>query len=280
MSEEIEVKKLNFPAFSALSVEVVKEYDTQVECPKHGKYNAHVTVYSDGDETKSRCPKCVEKEEEAERAERERARKIENDKYCRSLNIQPEYYDMMIWDYEPKTFSQEKAKEAVQELMNNRSGKLILLGPNGVGKSLLASIATKTLGGRIYTMYEISTIIRQAYTQKATRSEMEIVRELANLPFLAIDEVGRISNTEAVQNWFSFILDQRHTKRLPTMLTGNLHFRKNCPANGCPKCFENYFDDDILSRLREDTTIVLIKGPDKRAGQNFKFFTEPEEKKA
>lgn len=275
-----EIKTLSFPTFSALNVEVVKEYDTQVECLKHGMYNAHVTLYSDGEESKTRCPKCIKEEAEAEIAERKKARKIENDKYCRSLNIQPEYYDKMIWDYEPKTFSQEKAKEAVQELINNRTGKLILLGANGVGKSLLASIATKSLGGRIYTMYEISTIIRQAYTQKATKSEMEIVKELANLPFLAIDEVGRISNTEAVQNWFSFILDQRHTNKLPTMLTGNLHFRKNCPDNGCPKCFENYFDDDILSRLREDTTIVLMKGPDKRAGQNFKFFADPEEKKS
>ena len=69
---------------------------------------------------------------------------------------------------------------------------------------------------------------------------------LATIPFLCIDEVGRIKNTEAVQDWFSYILDKRHSEGLPFMLIGNLHFKKDCKDGGCPKCFENYFDNETL----------------------------------
>ena len=131
--------------------------------------------------------------------------------------------------------------------------------------TMLASVAAKELGGKIYSMYEISAMIRQSYTVRAERSELDIVNELASIPFLAIDEMGRSKGSDTEQNWLSFILDKRHTRHLPFMLMSNAHFSENCPTHGCSKCFETFMDSDILSRLQEDSKIIQVEADDIRS---------------
>lgn len=281
-----EIKKQSDAMFSfmqdlKLEVPVIK---TQMAvCPIHGQYQAK--VWEDG--TVEPCHVCeIEKssewkrkkqEQENEDWRKEKERWIDdlNLQTYKKLNISQEFYYVTLDDYKPKTKAQEQAKIAVAEMIKNRRGKIILLGSNGAGKTMLANIVAKELKGCVYTMYEIATMIRQSYTAKAEKSELEIVRELIELPFLAIDEVGRISNTEAVQNWFSFILDKRHSLGLPTMVIGNLHFKKDCEDEGCPKCFENYFDKDVLSRFHEDTVVIVIKTTDERvAKKSMRYFSD------
>ena len=250
--------------------EVIDE--KECSCEKHGTFIQK--FYKGG--SASRCPKCVEienaewKRKRAEAEEKERqdqiAQKQRQDriKCCENANISPAFYFAELTDYIPKTKAQEEAKKAVQNMIETGKGKIIMLGSNGAGKTMLASIACQHLGGKVLTMYEISAMIRQSYTQKAEKSELEIVNELAELPFLVIDEIGRVTSSEAVQNWFSFILDKRHAFGRPTIIIGNLHFKKDCENKGCPKCFENYFDNDILSRFHEETTVINMKCPDGR----------------
>ena len=49
------------------------------------------------------------------------------------------------------------------------------------------------------------------------------------------------------------------------MLLANTHLKRDCKVKGCKKCFENYLDNDILSRLRQNTEIITIIAPDYRA---------------
>lgn len=261
------------------SMEVVKVEQVEKECEVHGKYIAEKTLYKDGSEHITRCPQCEEEErKKQEEREKEKAEKEWQEYQLRenqNTNMRKEFYNKTLSDYQPKTEGQKKALEAVEEMQRTRKGKIILLGSNGAGKTMLGSILARNTGGKIYTMYEIATMIRQSYTPKAEKSELEIVNELATIPFLCIDEVGRIKNTEAVQDWFSYILDKRHSEGLPFMLIGNLHFKKDCKEGGCPKCFENYFDNDILSRLHEDTTIIVLKSDDnRRATNSLKYFSD------
>lgn len=133
--------------------------------------------------------------------------------------------------------------------------------------TMLGEIAVKIMGGKIYTMYEIATRIRQSYLPGAKESELEILNELVEEPLLVIDEVGRLKMSEAVQDWFSYVLDKRHTYDKPYFIIGNLHFRNDCndkERGGCPKCFENYFDTDILSRLTQNSIVVEIIAKDNR----------------
>ena len=253
-------------------------------CSIHNKiYEAK--IYEDG--TEEGCPICaeekgaefkrkrIEEQNEEWRKQKEGKDRAENVELCKKLNISPEFYFAKLEDYLPKTKAQEEAKKAVAEMIETRKGKIILLGNNGAGKTMLASIVARELKGKIYTIYEIATMIRQSYSAKVEKSELEIVNDLIELPFLAIDEVGRIANSEAVQNWFSFILDKRHSRGLPTMVIGNLHFKKDCEQNGCPRCFENYFDNDVLSRFHEDTSVIVIKAPDgRKEKKTLKYFSD------
>ena len=130
---------------------------------------------------------------------------------------------------------------------------------------MLGSILAKESDGKIYTMYEISTMIRQSYTMKAEKTELEIVNELASVPLLVIDEVGRVTGSNFNNNWQSYVLDKRHTRGLKTVYLGNGHLRENCSKKGCEKCFENSMDGDVISRLRQDSKIINIFGIDYRA---------------
>lgn len=218
-------------------------------CKKHGEYEAEFNVSNL--EQITFCPKCLEEKE----LKQERENQIKRYVQC---NIEPEFYFKTFDNYVAETESQKKALLAVKKMVAEKHGKVILVGSNGVGKTMLASIAAKELAGKIYSMYEISTMIRQSYTIKADKTELEIVRELASIPFLAIDELGRTKNSETEQNWLSYILDKRHSRKLPFMLITNSHFKKFCKEGGCPKCFENLMDNDILSRLHQDCSVVMM----------------------
>lgn len=182
-----------------------------------------------------------------------------------TCNIEAEFFNAKFDDYKPQNETQQKALNAVKELVaTKKTGKVILLGANGLGKSFLGTIAVKMLGGKIYTMYEISCLIREAYSPLAKRTELEILEELASVPMLCIDELGRSRSSEAERNWLSYIIDKRHTRHLPLMILGNVHLMKDCSAHGCPHCFEKFFGRDVLSRFKQNTTIVSMQGKDWR----------------
>ncbi len=248
-----------FKGFSFLND--FKTEERKLNCEKHGLYQAYVSVDSKGNERRlTGCPLCIKEQENEELREQRK----QDEKRYREMNIEPEFFDKTFEDFVPKTESQNKALLSVKKMVSEKHGKIVLIGSNGVGKTMLASIATKELCGKIYSMYEISAMIRQSYTIKAERSELEIVNELASVPFLAIDELGRTKSSETEQNWLSYILDKRHTRKLPFMLMSNGHFKKFCKLGGCPRCFENFVDNDVLSRLHEDSTVIMIDAPDER----------------
>lgn len=281
MSEIITTRK-GFEDLTALTLpEVDKEYEKDVKCWIHGTYKAKVTVFSNGSEVISDCPLCTKEAEEQEQKqieiEREQSKLREEENYkiwCAKHNIEPEFCHKTLNDYIPTTKGQEKAKEAIANMISKKKGNVIILGTNGTGKSMLLNIAAMEMGGKVYSMYEIATMIRQSYSTKAERTELEIVNDLASCPFLGIDEVGRIAMSEAVMDWFSYILDKRSVRNLPYALGGNVHFKKDCPEKGCPKCFENLFDTDILSRLRRNSTFIYIKADDKRKTEGSSVFWE------
>ena len=263
MNDAGDKDKFKMPIFGFK--EVVLEFD----CNKHGLVQCK-TIEING-KSKAFCPVC-EQEAEREREKLEEAdRKIafENDK--KAKNIEQEYWGKTFDDFEIFSESQQKALEAVKNMVEQKHGKVILLGKHGCGKTMLGSIAVDMLGGKIYSMYEISCMIRQAYSSLAKRTELEIVDELATIPMLVIDEIGRSKGSGAELNWLSYILDKRHVRRLPFMLLTNTHLKKNCESGGCEECFENFVDSDILSRLRQDSKVIVITdAPDYRIRRHVK----------
>ena len=260
--------KSGIPTFSFLEPKkVVRTYETEVQCLRnlaHGKFKSLINVYEDGTEqSENGCPECEKEWERAAKAQHEK----ELLQHYKDCNIEPEFYGKKLNDFKAKTPSQVEALNSVQDMIDGKISTLVLLGGYGTGKTMLGSILADMFNGKIYTMYEISTMIRQSYTIKAEKTELEIVNELASVSLLVFDEVGRTNSSSFNMNWLSYVYDKRHTRKLKTVFLGNGHLRKNCPDGGCEKCFENYMDGDVISRLRQDSKVINIVADDYRAGK-------------
>lgn len=183
-------------------------------------------------------------------------------------NIEPMFYEEDFDTFKPITPELEKNLKAVQDLVKNKTGKILMIGKNGTGKNHLAISALKILGGRIYSMYEIATMIRATYTSRSEQNELQLVNKLANYKLLVIDEIGRTKGSDSEENWLSYIIDKRHSRYLPTILISNNHMKKNCVKKGCDKCLENFFSEDVISRVRENGKVINFTGSDYRILKN------------
>ena len=234
-----------------------------MHCEKHGEYTPE-TMELLGRTLSTGCPECS-KEIEAQQAEElARAEQEARINRLRCFNIEPMYFDCTLDTIEQSTDEHKKAVHFAREMVKTRSGKLVLLGANGTGKTHIAVGVVREIGGAIYSMYEITTRIRASYVSGAKETELDIVDELSRLPMLAIDEIGRTKGSEAETNWLSYIIDKRHVRGLPLVLISNKHTRKTCPSKGCDKCLENYISEDIMSRLNEDGHLITFAEGDYR----------------
>jgi hypothetical protein len=68
-------------------------------------------------------------------------------------------------------------------------------------------------------------------------------------------------------NWLSYIVDKRHTRKLPLILISNKHVKKTCEQSGCADCVENYLPQDVMSRLSENSALITMTGEDMRRGK-------------
>jgi DNA replication protein DnaC len=232
-------------------------------CDKHGEYEAPEPITLFDQVLTAMCPLC---DDETAKAQQAAAKAYELRRLIETANIEPEHENSTLEAFNADTEELSKAVQSVRRLLSGEVIKLVLTGRNGTGKTHLAVAAILAKNaGRIMTMYEISARIRASYTSLATRTEFDIVDELARLPLLAIDEMGRTKGSDAEMSWLSYILDKRHTRRLPTILISNKHVRKDCAdKQGCSNCLENFMGEDVMSRLSEDSLLVRFNGDDWR----------------
>lgn len=235
-----------------------KFVEVDVQCPMHGLQKVMVAENAKGDAV---CPVC---EEEREAKAMAKTKQAAQEKSYERRGVAREFWDATVANFVPRCDSQKAARVAVRSLCERKIRKVVLLGDNGVGKTHLACAAVKWLGGKRVTVYEVGLRLRSTYRTKG-ESEFEVLDELAKLPFLAIDELGRAKASDAMKDWFSYIVDKRHSARLPLMICANAHFRADCKKGGCDGCFEELVGSDVLSRLQQDSEIVVIRdAPDGR----------------
>ena len=239
-------------------------------CEKHGEYTEQTTdIFRFSFRTG--CPACEKERDEIEHQEEVRQAQEAERARLESLNIEPMYFGSTLDNFIAGSPEQIRALSYARGIVKEKTGKLVLLGTNGTGKTHLAVGIVRILGGAIYSMYEITTRIRASYVSGAKENELQIVDELARIPMLAIDEIGRTKGSDAETNWLSYICDKRHTRGLPLMLISNKHTRKTCPDGGCQNCLENYISEDIMSRLAEDGRLVNMIGEDYRRKKRAKL---------
>ena len=242
-------------------------HEGEFDCPAHGTVHSRYWLRSDGTKQWDECPMCAQKRQEEEERKREEANKVKRYEGYAKSRVKPKFYEMDFSSYKTSNESQEKALQLIIEIATGASNKsLLLLGGNGVGKSMLASIAVMFRGGAIYKMYEIIVRIKASYKNNSAESEMDILNELSKLPLLVIDEVGRSFGSESEKNWLSYIIDERYEDNLPTILISNLKLSRECTKAEQEQgvYLEHYLGKDSVSRLAECADIVTITGEDWR----------------
>ena len=218
------------------------------------------------------CEECIDKYDRKQKAIENQIKDKKKKEWLKAIGVKADYETATLGTYEAKTDSQKAALNACKSLKDGGIKKLILLGSNGVGKTHLASALVKLMNGRIITAYEMFALYRSCFSGQ--NSEIELLHKFSTYPLLVIDEFGRTKGSEAEENFLSAILDARHSDGLPTMILSNLirkrdclHYQNNkeaCKTRNCKGCLEMWLTSDLISRLREDTEVIVIEGEDYR----------------
>jgi DNA replication protein DnaC len=244
-----------------------REYKEGVfECEKHGSVKCDYYIDEHGRNVWNECPLCVA-EREKEQEEKERLAELEKQKTAwRESNVKEKFFDMTFDDYEELNDTLKVAKEKLMAIANGGNRSLLLLGSNGLGKTMLASLAVMQRGGYIFKMYEIIVQIKSSYKSNSTVDEADILKMLSSCPLLVIDEVGKQFGSESERNWLSYVIDERYECGKPTVLMSNLKLQRDCTDEEKREglYIEHYLGRDSVSRLVECADIVNIKGDDYR----------------
>jgi DNA replication protein DnaC/putative replication protein len=222
------------------------------------------------------CPECVDKYEAAENSKMKHLKDEKKEQWLEDIGIKEQYEKATLENYKPQTESQEEALKACKLLNSGDITKLVLLGSNGVGKTHLASALVKKHNGLLITAYEMFATYRGCFSGKT--SELDVIKKFSKIPLLAIDEYGRTKGSEAEENFMSAIIDNRHSNNLPTLILSNLILKRDCifyknnnkSCEACQRnsCLESKLTKDVISRLRENSRIILIEGEDYRKVKN------------
>jgi DNA replication protein DnaC/putative replication protein len=224
------------------------------------------------------CPTCVDKYDAAENSKIKHIKDNNKELWLEEIGIKEQYKKATLENYKPQTESQNEALTACKLVDSGELNKLVLLGGNGVGKTHLASALVKKHNGLLITAYEMFATYRGCFSGKT--SEIEVIKKFSKIPLLAIDEYGRTKGSEAEENFMSAIIDNRHSNNLPTIILSNLIRKRDCVfytadnkvCANCQRnnCLESRLTKDVISRLRENSRVILVEGEDyrRRAKEN------------
>ena len=244
-------------------------------CSRCGKeYDQPALITQFGVICSRACPECVDKYDIAEKSKQKHQKEQNKAEWLEAIGIKDSYEKATLENYNAFTESQKEALNCCKLVLNNGLTKLVLLGGNGVGKTHLASALVKKTNGLLITAYEMFATYRGCFSPKAKETELEIIKRYSSLPLLAIDEFGRTKGSEAEENFLSAIIDNRHSNNLPTLILSNLIRKRDCiyfannnkSCENCERknCLESRLTKDVISRLRENSRVVLIEGEDYR----------------
>jgi len=140
---------------------------------------------------------------------------------------------------------------------------IIFIGPTGVGKTGLASgILLKALeNGHRCQFVKAQDLFDDMYASLADRSSRQLLKRLARLDVLLIDELGYLNLKPEQSNIFFKLMEERY-RRKPTIVTTNLSYDEWASFLGNRNMVEA-----MLSRIRHHCHTVRIDGPSLRDPQ-------------
>ena len=163
------------------------------------------------------------------------------------------------WDW-PTKCDREQIEDIMQLDFLKDTVNIIILGPNGVGKSMIASniIYQGILSGHTALFVTASQMLNDLSSQDGNHALNRRLKYYASPGILYIDELAYLSYSHAHADLLFEIISRRYQKK-STVVTGNL------PFNEWDKIFPNAACVvSLIDRLIHASEIVNIEGPSYR----------------
>jgi DNA replication protein DnaC len=141
-----------------------------------------------------------------------------------------------------------------------KAENIVFIGKTGVGKTGLATgILLKALENGYRALFiKAQDLFDEMYASLADRSTRKLLRQLARIDVLCIDEMGYLTIKPEQANIFFKLMEERYTRK-PTIITTNLAYDEWKQFLGNQSMVEA-----LLSRLRHRCHSVEIDGPSLR----------------
>ena len=140
----------------------------------------------------------------------------------------PERWTLETYPFNIQTCISKKQHQELAELdFLARGENIVWMGGTGVGKTGLAtSILLKALyAGRSGKLIKAQDLFDEFSASVADRSTQALLKRLAHLDVLLIDELGYVTPQPGQINHFFRLVESRYDKR-PTLITTNLGYRE------------------------------------------------------
>ena len=170
----------------------------------------------------------------------------------------PEVWTLESFPFKVQTGVKERQIRTLAELdFIPKAENVIFIGETGVGKTgLMSALVLKAVqNGYRARFIKAQDLFDELYASLADRSTRRLIRSLASIDLLAIDEMGYLNVKPEQTNIFFKLMEERHRRR-PTLLTTNL------PYAAWPDFLGNRsLTEALLSRLRERCHTIIVDGP-------------------
>jgi DNA replication protein DnaC len=173
----------------------------------------------------------------------------------------PESWTLETFPFKLQTGVKERQIRTFAELaFIPKAENIIFIGETGVGKTgLMSGLVLKAVQNGYRALFiRAQDLFDEMYASLADRSTRKLLRSLATVDVLAIDELGYLNIKPEQTNIFFKLMEERYNQRA-TIITTNLGYSEwgNFLGNKA-------LVDALLSRLRHQCHTVTIDGPSLR----------------
>ena len=147
-----------------------------------------------------------------------------------------------------------KAKAYAEAFRKNGGEGLMFVGGVGTGKTHLAAAVVNYVTTELAIPARFMTAVDLFGALRDFENGAGTMRELKNVPLLAIDDLGKEKTTEWNREKLFEVINHRYENCLPVVIT----------TNGTPKELEQKLGEAVFSRLCETCSGVMMDGEDYR----------------